>query len=47
MITDTAFFRNSHYHQTSDTYDTLDYSRMSKLVIGIYLALERIANHDL
>ena len=24
MITDTAFFRNPHYHQASDTLDTLD-----------------------
>ena len=24
MVTDTAFFRNPHYHQPSDTVDTLD-----------------------
>ncbi|MBT5470266.1 MAG: M28 family peptidase [Nitrospina sp.] len=24
MVTDTAFFRNPHYHQPSDTYETLD-----------------------
>ena len=24
MVTDTAFFRNPHYHQPSDTLETLD-----------------------
>jgi hypothetical protein len=35
MITDTAFFRNPHYHRASDTADTLDYDRMAKVVQGI------------
>ncbi|MBV9079752.1 MAG: M28 family peptidase [Elusimicrobia bacterium] len=29
MITDTAFYRNPHYHMPTDTADTLDYDRMS------------------
>ncbi len=29
MVTDTAFFRNKHYHRKSDTPDTLDYPRMA------------------
>jgi len=32
MITDTAFFRNPHYHLPSDTMDTLDYRFMAELV---------------
>ena len=32
MITDTAFYRNPHYHRTSDTMDKLDFSFMAQLV---------------
>lgn len=39
MITDTAFYRNPHYHQTSDTIDTLDFPRMGQVVQGLYLWL--------
>jgi Zn-dependent M28 family amino/carboxypeptidase len=35
MVTDTAFFRNPHYHQLTDTPDTLDYERMARVVDGI------------
>ncbi len=36
MLTDTAFMRNPHYHQTTDTHEKLDYARMAKVVQGIY-----------
>lgn len=36
MITDTAFYRNPHYHKTSDTLDTLDFERMAKAVDGVF-----------
>lgn len=36
MITDTAFYRNPHYHSPGDTYDTLDYEKMAELVLGIF-----------
>ncbi|MCU0445758.1 MAG: M28 family peptidase [Microscillaceae bacterium] len=39
MITDTSFFRNPHYHQTSDTIETLDFDRMTEVVKGAYWAL--------
>lgn len=42
MITDTAFYRNPHYHMGSDTYDTLDYTRMAKVVHGVKAAVERL-----
>ena len=32
MLTDSAFYRNPHYHQVSDTMDTLDISYMAELV---------------
>lgn len=35
MITDTAFFRNPNYHQTTDTPETLDYGKMAKVVAGL------------
>ncbi len=38
MITDTAFNRNPNYHTEHDTWDTLDYQRMAKVVVGVYYA---------
>lgn len=35
MITDTAFFRNPHYHLPTDLPETLDYQRMAELVAGV------------
>lgn len=35
MITDTAFFRNAHYHQPTDTPQTLDFARLAQVVVGI------------
>jgi hypothetical protein len=37
MITDTAFFRNPHYHLPSDTMDKLDYDFMAELVKSLLL----------
>jgi hypothetical protein len=39
MITDTAFYRNPHYHTEHDTPDTLDYRRMAWVVDGVLAAL--------
>ena len=38
MITDTAFLRNPHYHTSGDTADTLDYTRMARVVDGVFNA---------
>lgn len=35
MITDTAFFRNPNYHQATDTAESLDYDKMSRVVSGL------------
>ncbi|MEW5745355.1 MAG: M28 family peptidase [Nitrospirota bacterium] len=42
MITDTAFFRNPHYHGPGDTPETLDYERMSRLVEALSRALRML-----
>lgn len=35
MVTDTAFMRNHHYHEPTDTPDTIDYPRLTKVVLGL------------
>lgn len=40
MITDTAFYRNPHYHTPEDTYDRLDYARMAKVVEGVFAVVQ-------
>ncbi|MHC1741505.1 MAG: M28 family peptidase [Syntrophobacteraceae bacterium] len=42
MITDTAFFRNPHYHLPSDTADTLDYGFMGELVRSLVLFFQGV-----
>lgn len=42
MITDTAFYRNKNYHQTTDTMETLDLERMGKVVDATLTALLNI-----
>jgi aminopeptidase YwaD len=42
MITDTSFFRNPHYHQASDTPDTLDYPFLARVTAGVCEAARRL-----
>ena len=42
MITDTAFYRNPHYHQPSDLPATLDYPKMAKVVDGLAAAVRSL-----
>jgi Zn-dependent M28 family amino/carboxypeptidase len=44
MVTDTSLYRNSHYHENTDTWDTLDYDRMAKVVVGVYEAVALLAD---
>ncbi len=44
MVTDTAFYRNPHYHTRHDTPDTLDYARMAHVVTGIHQAAHKLAS---
>jgi len=39
MITDTAFYRNKNYHEVTDTLETLDLERMSKVIETVYASL--------
>lgn len=43
MITDTAPFRNSHYHQPTDPPDTLDYGRLARVVAGVEAVVSNLA----
>ncbi|MBS2036546.1 M28 family peptidase [bacterium] len=43
MVTDTAPFRNPNYHQSTDTFDTLDYDRMALVTMGLKQVLEDLA----
>ena len=43
QITDTADMRNPHYHQPTDTPDTLDYDRLAAIVGATALALGELA----
>jgi len=42
MITNTAFFRNTNYHETSDTLGTLDIKRMCQVVDGVANAILKL-----
>ena len=35
MVTDTAPYRNPHYHEEHDTPETLDYERLARVVDGL------------
>ena len=43
MVSDTSFYRNRNYHTTDDTADTLDYRRMSQVVVGVHGAVLELA----
>ena len=40
MITDTAFYRNFHYHQTTDTIYLLDFDRMKAVIDSVLSSLK-------
>lgn len=39
MVTDTAFYRNPHYHRPTDTAGTLSFELMAEVVWGVWLAI--------
>ena len=39
IVTDTAFYRNHNYHQSTDTMETLDFDRMAKVIDGVLKVL--------
>jgi hypothetical protein len=44
MITDTAFYRNPHYHQLSDTIDKLDFQFMAELVESLVIFFDEVGS---
>lgn len=45
MITDTSFYRNPYYHiDQADSWDSLDYQRMAKVVQGVYLVVQQLSD---
>lgn len=40
MLSDTAFYRNPHYHEHTDTPDTLDYEKMAQVTVAVVEALD-------
>lgn len=43
MVTDTAVFRDPHYHRATDTPEKLDYERLARVVEGLEHVLARLA----
>jgi Zn-dependent M28 family amino/carboxypeptidase len=43
MVTDTALFRNPHYHSASDAPETLDYDRLERVTAGITAVVRALA----
>ena len=43
MVTDTALFRNPHYHTATDRPETLDYGRLAKVVDGLTAMVRQLA----
>lgn len=44
MVTDTATFRNPHYHTITDTPETLDYESLTRAVQGLEGVITQLAN---
>jgi len=46
MVTNTAFYRNKNYHQTTDTMETLDIPKMSMVINGVLYAIVHLDKND-
>ena len=46
MLTDTANFRNPHYHQSTDTIDTLDVTFLERVIDTVVASVEELAGCD-
>jgi Zn-dependent M28 family amino/carboxypeptidase len=42
MLTDTAFYRNKNYHQSTDTVDTIDFERMGAVIDALVVTLREM-----
>jgi len=43
LVTDTSFFRNPHYHQPTDTVETLDLDFLTKVTQGVVATIETLS----
>jgi hypothetical protein len=41
MISDTAYYRNPHYHKGTDTFEKLDYEKMAELTRALAGMIEK------
>ena len=46
MVTDTAFYRYTHYHLPTDTPEKLDYERMARVTLGLAAMLKELADEN-
>ncbi len=46
MLTDTAMFRNPHYHTYHDRFETLDFTFMTKVTKAVLSFILKLANDD-
>jgi hypothetical protein len=44
MISDTAIYRNPHYHTIHDTMDKLDCPRLAEVVRGVFAAVRALTD---
>lgn len=42
VVTDTTYFRNPHYHDLTDTPETLDYTRLAAITDATAEAVMRL-----
>jgi len=43
MVTDTAVFRDDHYHQRTDLPRNVDFARLARVVEGLEHVVQRLA----
>jgi hypothetical protein len=46
MVTDTAPFRDPHYHQPSDTIDHIDFDKLARVVDGLQRVIIELASGE-
>ena len=44
MVTDTAPFRNPHYHRATDVPETVDFRRLALTAEGLTAVLDSLSN---
>ncbi len=46
MLTDTAFYRNTHYHTEQDTFETINFRFLADHIYSTFQALKELANRQ-